>query len=83
MDKKLNMNQQCGLTAQKAKNILDCIKRGVACRWRDMALVTYSALLKPHLECCTRLWSPYHKKMDLLESRGGHKEYQRAEIYLL
>lgn len=58
VDKKLDMNQQSGLTAQKAKYMLDCIKRVVASRWRDMALLTYFALMKPRLEFCVQFWRP-------------------------
>jgi len=68
VDKKLNMTLQCALAAQKAKRILGCIKISVASRSREGILPLYSALVRPHLECCVQLWSPQQRKdMDLLE----------------
>jgi len=78
MDEKLDMSHQCALAAQNASRILGCIKRSVASRSREAILPLYSALVRPHLECCIQLWGPQHERdMELLE------RVQRAGASLL
>jgi len=68
VDGKLDMIQQCALTAQKVSCSLGCIKRSVAIRLREVILPLYSALVRPHIEYCIQVWSPqYRRDMDLLE----------------
>ncbi|KAK4826972.1 hypothetical protein QYF61_012913 [Mycteria americana] len=62
VDEKLDMNQQCALTAQKANRTMGCIKRSVASRSREVIWPLCSALVRPHLEYCIRLWSLQYKK---------------------
>jgi len=72
LDEKLDMTQQCALTAQKANHILGCIKRSMASRSREVILPLCSALVRPHLESCVQLWSPHYKKdMELLDRVPG------------
>jgi len=68
VDEKLDMSHQCALAAQKANQVLGCIKSSVASRWREGILPLCSALVRPHLESCMQLWSPQHRKdIELLE----------------
>jgi len=75
VDRKLNMSQQCALAAQKASQILGCIKRNMASRLTEGILPLYSVLVRPHLDYSVQLWSPQHRKdMDPLEQvQESHK----------
>jgi len=68
VDERLNMSQQCALAARKASCILACIKRRVNNKLREVTVLLYSALVRPHLEYYVQIWAHQHKKdMDLLE----------------
>jgi len=49
VDEKLDMRQQCVLTAQKASHIVGCIKSSVASRAREVILPLCSDLVRSHL----------------------------------
>jgi len=51
---KLNMSEQCAAVAKQANRMLGCINRGINNRDKEVIILLYSVLVRPHLEYCTQ-----------------------------
>lgn len=63
------LDQWYALVAKKTSVILVCFRRkSIASRAREVILPSYSALMRPRLDCCVRFWAlQYMRDMELLE----------------
>ena len=58
----LKWQKQCSEAVRKANRMLGMIKRNFIDRSQETIILLYKSLIRPHLEYCCQLWSPYYKK---------------------
>ena len=58
----LKPSRQCVEAAKKGNKILGMINRTIVTRDKETILRLYKSLVRPHLEYCVQVWSPWLRK---------------------
>ena len=60
----LKWDKQCSEAVMKANRMLGVgmIKCNLVDRSKEMIITLYKSLVRPHIEYCSQVWSPYYKK---------------------
>uniref|UniRef100_A0A3B3TCX1 Reverse transcriptase domain-containing protein n=1 Tax=Paramormyrops kingsleyae TaxID=1676925 RepID=A0A3B3TCX1_9TELE len=62
VDASMSHSRQCGEAIKKVNRMLGYISRCVEFKSRELMPRLYNSLVRPHLEYCVQVWSPYLKK---------------------
>jgi hypothetical protein len=55
------VSEQIQVAVKKANAMLGMIKRNIKHRSKEVIVKLYKALVRPRLEYCVQVWSPYHR----------------------
>ena len=58
----VKVSEQCGIAASKGNQILGLIRRTIMYKEKQLIVLLYKAIVRPHLEYCIQAWRPYRKK---------------------
>ena len=62
VDRELKFSQHCQLKVNKANSILGCLKHSFKNMDKETFLLLYKAMIRPHLEYASCVWSPHLKR---------------------
>jgi len=62
VDNRSAMSLQCTFVTKKTNGILTHTKKKVASRLREVILLLYSSLVRPHVQYCAQFWALQFKK---------------------
>ena len=70
----MKVSEQCGVAAAKGNQILGTIRRNIVRKQKELIILLYKTIARPHLEYCIQAWRPYRKKdIDVLEKYKGEQ----------
>ena len=68
--------EQCSAAVKKTNAVLGMIKRNVVFKSKDNIVRLYKALVRPKLEYCIQVWSPYLRKdIDMIDRKSAEKSH--------
>src|SRR6218665_1007275 len=76
MHRSAKPSRHCAEASKKANSTLGMIRRTIVTRDKDTILRLYKTLVKPRLEYCIQVWSPYLKQ-DMENWRKCKEEPQK------
>ena len=64
----MKVSEQCTIAAAKGHQILGLIRRNIVYKEKELIILLYKKIVRPHLQYCIQAWRPYRKKLiDMLE----------------
>ena len=63
----MKVSEQCGIAAAKGNPILGLIRRNIVYKEKELIILLYKTIFRPHVEYCIQAWRPYCKDIDMLE----------------
>src|SRR5215469_15369369 len=72
VDKTLKFSKQCAEAVKRANNMLGYIARNFEYKPKNVILLLYKSLVRPHLEYAVQLWNPFLEK-DIAKIQKIHK----------
>ncbi len=77
----LKFSQQCVDAANKVKRMLGFVKRNFSLKNKDVILLLYTSLVRPHLEYAVQFWSPHYAK-DIAKLEGVQRRATKNYPFL-
>jgi hypothetical protein len=63
VDSSSKWSEQCSIAVRNANSALGIIRRHITSRKQNIIVKLYKALVRPKLEYCVQVWSPFKKKI--------------------